>query len=224
MTGSDTAPQPRVSASGLPVEPSGGSGKRPPERPTGSETVVLPERPASAAESTAKPKGPLPTGSPDKPAVPGKGGADPEKTAFVPGKGTSAPGKGGSAAGAASGADPERTASVPGKGAAGRPPAPKAGVSKGEPPKGDASGPKSASKDGPAKSGAASEAGSPESEAGDGQEKVKVIVGTRRYHSTSCPLIRGAGDTGVETMTLKAAEAAGLTSCSVCQHDRETVA
>lgn len=53
---------------------------------------------------------------------------------------------------------------------------------------------------------------------------VKVIVGTRRYHSTACPLIRGAGDTGVETMTLAQAEAAGLTSCSVCQHDRETVA
>lgn len=52
---------------------------------------------------------------------------------------------------------------------------------------------------------------------------VKVIVGTRRYHSTACPLIRGAGDTGVETMSLGQAEAAGLTSCSVCQHDRETV-
>ncbi|TMR08236.1 hypothetical protein ETD86_48695 [Nonomuraea turkmeniaca] len=53
---------------------------------------------------------------------------------------------------------------------------------------------------------------------------VKVIVGTRRYHSTDCPLIKGAGESGVETMTLAAAEAAGLTSCSVCQHDRETVA
>ncbi|SPL95995.1 unnamed protein product [[Actinomadura] parvosata subsp. kistnae] len=52
---------------------------------------------------------------------------------------------------------------------------------------------------------------------------MKVIIGTRRYHSTACPLIRGAGETGVETMTLAAAEAAGLTSCSVCQHDRETV-
>ncbi|MBB5077116.1 hypothetical protein [Nonomuraea endophytica] len=52
---------------------------------------------------------------------------------------------------------------------------------------------------------------------------VKVIVGTRRYHSTACPLIRGAGDTGVETMTLAQAEAAGLTSCSVCQNDRESV-
>lgn len=52
---------------------------------------------------------------------------------------------------------------------------------------------------------------------------VKVIVGTRRYHSTACPLIRGAGDTGVETMSLARAEAARLTSCSVCQNDRETV-
>ncbi|MGI5270810.1 hypothetical protein ACQEUU_16770 [Nonomuraea sp. CA-218870] len=52
---------------------------------------------------------------------------------------------------------------------------------------------------------------------------VKVIVGTRRYHSTACPLIKGAGDAGVETMTRHQAEAAGLTACSVCQHDRETV-
>jgi hypothetical protein len=51
---------------------------------------------------------------------------------------------------------------------------------------------------------------------------VKVIVGTRRYHSTDCPLVKGAGD-GVETMTLAQAEDAGLTSCSVCQHDREAV-
>ncbi|MEU8249010.1 hypothetical protein [Nonomuraea sp. NPDC048916] len=53
---------------------------------------------------------------------------------------------------------------------------------------------------------------------------VKVIAGTRRYHSTDCPLIRGAGDSGVETMTFAQAEAAGLTSCSVCQNDHETVA
>jgi predicted hotdog family 3-hydroxylacyl-ACP dehydratase len=52
---------------------------------------------------------------------------------------------------------------------------------------------------------------------------VKVIIGTRRYHSTACPLIRGAGDTGVETMTISQAESAGLTSCSVCQNDRESV-
>lgn len=60
---------------------------------------------------------------------------------------------------------------------------------------------------------------------GDDEEPgtVKVIVGTRRYHSTACPLIRGAGDSGVETMSLAEAEAAGLTSCSVCQNDRETV-
>lgn len=51
---------------------------------------------------------------------------------------------------------------------------------------------------------------------------VKVITGTRRYHSATCPLIRGAGETGVETMTIPEAEDAGLTSCPVCQHDRET--
>jgi hypothetical protein len=52
---------------------------------------------------------------------------------------------------------------------------------------------------------------------------VKVIIGTRRYHGTACPLIQGAGESGVESMTLARAEAAGLTSCSVCQNERETV-
>ncbi|WP_181449312.1 hypothetical protein [Nonomuraea aridisoli] len=52
---------------------------------------------------------------------------------------------------------------------------------------------------------------------------MKVIVGTRRYHSTDCPLIRGAGDAEVQTMALSSAQAAGFTSCSVCQHARETV-
>jgi hypothetical protein len=56
-----------------------------------------------------------------------------------------------------------------------------------------------------------------------GAGMVKVIVGTRRYHGTACPLIRGAGESGVESMTLARAEAAGLTSCSVCQNDREAV-
>ena len=75
-----------------------------------------------------------------------------------------------------------------------------------------------------------SESGDKPARAGEGDASgarragmVKVVVGTRRYHSTSCPLIQGAGDSGVETMTLQQAEAAGLTSCSVCQHDRETV-
>jgi len=120
--------------------------------------VVL-ERPASSAESEAKPKGPLPMG----PGAPGTGS------------------------------------------------------------KGDVSG--AASKDEPAK-GAKDQAGARTPDAqGKGERSglVKVIVGTRRYHSTACPLIKGAGDTGVETMTVAAAEAAGLTSCSVCQHDRETV-
>jgi hypothetical protein len=52
---------------------------------------------------------------------------------------------------------------------------------------------------------------------------VKVIIGTRRYHGTACPLIEGAGESGVESMTLARAEAAGMTSCSVCQNDREAV-
>ncbi|MFI6295235.1 hypothetical protein ACIBEJ_26835 [Nonomuraea sp. NPDC050790] len=97
------------------------------------------------------------------------------------------------------------------------------------------SGPRPAAADGPGKprpaaSGdrqeggkrpAGDEAGEPAQDERPGT--VKVIVGTRRYHSTACPLIRGAGDTGVETMTLAQAEAAGLTSCSVCQNDRESV-
>lgn len=56
-----------------------------------------------------------------------------------------------------------------------------------------------------------------------GASTVKVIVGTRRYHGADCPLIKGAGDSGVETMTVTEAKAAGLTICPICRHDRESV-
>ncbi|MFF0767728.1 hypothetical protein ACFYUK_02440 [Nonomuraea wenchangensis] len=56
-----------------------------------------------------------------------------------------------------------------------------------------------------------------------GASTVKVIAGTRRYHGADCPLIKGAGDSSVETMTVAAAKAAGLTICPICRHDRETV-
>ncbi|MFI6531327.1 hypothetical protein ACIBHY_02690 [Nonomuraea sp. NPDC050547] len=83
----------------------------------------------------------------------------------------------------------------------------------------EAPSPKPEPKSRPAEDGADDDASAKDTRPGT----VKVIVGTRRYHGTACPLIRGAGDTGVETMTLAQAEAAGLTSCSVCQNDRESV-
>nr|BFE88925.1 hypothetical protein GCM10020093_115260 [Planobispora longispora] len=46
---------------------------------------------------------------------------------------------------------------------------------------------------------------------------VKVIVGTRRFHGTACPLIRGVDDDGLQTMSRAEAEEAGLSACSVCQ-------
>ncbi|WP_214108218.1 hypothetical protein [Acrocarpospora catenulata] len=45
---------------------------------------------------------------------------------------------------------------------------------------------------------------------------VKVIVGTRRFHDSSCPLIEAADDSGIETMTRTEAEQAGLTHCTAC--------
>jgi len=48
--------------------------------------------------------------------------------------------------------------------------------------------------------------------------RVTVMIGTRRYHSTDCPLIKGMGADGVQTMTVEEAEQAGLTHCSVCQN------
>lgn len=51
----------------------------------------------------------------------------------------------------------------------------------------------------------------------DGETQVRVMVGTRRYHSDACPLISGMGDAGIEVMTRAEAEDAGLTPCSVCQ-------
>ncbi|NAS27493.1 hypothetical protein GT755_38230 [Herbidospora sp. NEAU-GS84] len=44
---------------------------------------------------------------------------------------------------------------------------------------------------------------------------VKVMEGTRRYHTPDCPLIKGDDD-GIETMSQPAAEEAGLTPCTVC--------
>ncbi|GAB1817442.1 hypothetical protein [Herbidospora sp. RD11066] len=44
---------------------------------------------------------------------------------------------------------------------------------------------------------------------------VKVMEGTKRYHSPECPLIKGEED-GIETMSQPAAEEAGLTPCTVC--------
>ncbi|MFJ2029374.1 hypothetical protein [Streptosporangium sp. NPDC087985] len=50
-----------------------------------------------------------------------------------------------------------------------------------------------------------------------GPGTVKVIVGTRRFHSSACPLIRGTDDSGIETMSRAEAEEAGLSGCSVCR-------
>lgn len=233
--GPATAPQPRVTVSptsgrtGSTGSTGGttGAGAKPSQRPSGSsspseqslspsqgETLILHERPASSSESQAKPKGPLPPGTPARPqgaapaAGPGKteGGGDPKagpKTAT--GRGETPRGDGGPAT-------------------KGDTPATKGGPSAGtpRPSASDASTktPASGTKDEPAPGGGKPTAGSGGSER---QGVVKVIIGTRRYHSTACPLVRGAGETGVETMTLAAAEAAGLTSCSVCQHDRQTV-
>ncbi|MCG5212432.1 hypothetical protein [Streptosporangium sp. KLBMP 9127] len=52
---------------------------------------------------------------------------------------------------------------------------------------------------------------------------VKIITGTRRFHSATCPLIRGIDDSGLETLSRSAAEAGGLSSCSVCRHDHQIV-
>lgn len=59
------------------------------------------------------------------------------------------------------------------------------------------------------------EASGPSPEAPPGS--VKVMVGTRRFHSSECPLISGMGESGIEVMTRAEAEEAGLTHCSVCQ-------
>ncbi|MEU7891401.1 hypothetical protein AB0B45_00915 [Nonomuraea sp. NPDC049152] len=52
---------------------------------------------------------------------------------------------------------------------------------------------------------------------------VKVIGGTRRFHNSSCPLVRAAEASGVRSMPQAEAEAKGLTPCSVCMHEHQTV-
>jgi hypothetical protein len=59
----------------------------------------------------------------------------------------------------------------------------------------------------------------PETEPGPKRDTVKVIAGTRRFHDSDCPLIKGMGGSGVETMSQSEAEDAGLTSCPVCLSD-----
>jgi hypothetical protein len=48
---------------------------------------------------------------------------------------------------------------------------------------------------------------------------VRVVRGSRRYHGPGCPLIKGDGDCGIETMPDSEARAAGLTGCPVCLRD-----
>ncbi|MET8047648.1 hypothetical protein ABZU75_08580 [Streptosporangium sp. NPDC005286] len=59
--------------------------------------------------------------------------------------------------------------------------------------------------------------GAEEQKAGDGT--VMVIIGTRRFHDPACPLIKGAGDSGTEVISLVEAEGAGLINCSICLND-----
>ncbi|MER6830049.1 hypothetical protein ABT352_28970 [Streptosporangium sp. NPDC000563] len=55
-------------------------------------------------------------------------------------------------------------------------------------------------------------------------ETVTVIAGTRRFHDSDCPLVKGAsvGGSGVETTTRAEAERAGLSNCPICRIDRRT--
>ncbi|WP_433377248.1 hypothetical protein [Streptosporangium sp. CA-115845] len=59
--------------------------------------------------------------------------------------------------------------------------------------------------------------GAGEQKTGDGT--VMVIIGTRRFHDPACPLIKGAGDSGTEVVSLVEAEGAGLINCSICLND-----
>ncbi|MFF4987155.1 hypothetical protein ACFY19_08195 [Streptosporangium saharense] len=73
----------------------------------------------------------------------------------------------------------------------------------------------------PAKPEAEKAAAEEKPEAGE-PEMVRIIVGTRRFHSPTCPLIRGLDvmksvGSGLETLSLADAEAAGMRSCSVCR-------
>ncbi|TDE49153.1 hypothetical protein E1295_20430 [Nonomuraea mesophila] len=232
-------------SSATPGRPGASGPSKPPASPgdndtsdTFGQTLILPERPASSAESEAKPKGPLPTGASSRP---GPQGATPSTERASNGAGdTGTPKSASPAARPQPSGTPQKNAGRPQQGQGSQDPG-KTQRGQGDQGPGKAQQGQGGQAPGKARpgvqpSGGASEkppAGASaaerekgkardESEGGDGGT-VKVIVGTRRYHSTNCPLIRGAGDSGVETMAVTAAEAAGLTSCSVCQHDRESV-
>ncbi|TDB98160.1 hypothetical protein E1267_38990 [Nonomuraea longispora] len=181
---------------------------------TFGQTLILPERPASSAESEAKPKGPLPTGAPSQPGAQGAT-SSPERASNGAGD-TGTPKGAPPAARPQPSGTPRKSAGKPQQGQGDQ------GQGKARPGVQPSGGGSAKTPAGTSTSEGAEGRTRDASEGGDG-DTVKVIVGTRRYHSTDCPLIRGAGDSGVETMAVAAAEAAGLTSCSVCQHDRESV-
>ena len=64
----------------------------------------------------------------------------------------------------------------------------------------------------------------PAEERETGGETVTVIAGTRRFHDSDCPLVKGAkvGGSGIETTTRAEAERAGLSNCPICRIDRRT--
>lgn len=160
------------------------------------------ESPAGAAGTGGEPGDPGPSG----PKAAGSGGSD----GSAPPPGAKAPAK-----------PPAKPSAKPSAKAPARTPAAKA-PAKASPAKGKAKGspPKEAPREeredtDTAPRGIPVVRERPE-EAGGG-ETVKVIVGTRRFHNSACPLIKGVDASGVEAMSLAAAREAGMSSCSVCR-------
>ncbi|MEU9885661.1 hypothetical protein [Sphaerisporangium sp. NPDC051011] len=204
-------PEPSTSAS-RPV----GESKRSPDSPKPPVRDETPKKPAQDDEDDdpVVVVAASPSGTSRKPGGPAGGGDSGAKSATRP-----APGETGESAGKPADAEPATGRSGDGK-KSGEPKASGAGASAGEAGGAKASDGGAADKDPAARTGDAEKpdgetSGSPADAVRS--RTVKVIPGTRRYHSSACPLVKGFESDALETLSEADAKAKGLTHCSVCQ-------
>ncbi|WP_344929045.1 hypothetical protein [Streptosporangium carneum] len=224
---------------------SGGEPAQPGAEPSAKERAAAG---AAPEESPDKPVKPVKAASPatvDEPAEAGprtgdarpetKPGSDADPRADAPaGQKTPAPSSAKQAAPAGPAAEPARTAepvesAETGPGRAGRPaPVGSTSANPARPaPSGDRPAPSAAKKpsDGDDEGAETNPRGIPavKDQPAGGSETVRIISGTRRFHSPDCPLIKGLDaikgleGSGLESMPLAEAEKAGMRSCSVCR-------
>ncbi|RCG32969.1 hypothetical protein DQ384_00495 [Sphaerisporangium album] len=188
------------------------------KRPEGS-TPTSPRPTGDSRRPSDAPKAPVGDEAPKKPT---RDDEDDDPVVVVAATSTPAPRKPATpGTGAETGSDAKPTApgAVGGETKSGARPAPRPAADESK----EAAG-KTAGKETTAHAGDAEDSGdSGEEKAGPSggearSRTVKVIPGTRRYHSSACPLIKGSDPDTLDTLSQSEAEAKGLTHCAVCEN------